>query len=79
MIKSENKLIKEQRALSRKKKGSKNREKARLQLANTHEKIRNQRTDFLQKTSTKIVRENQMIVLENLSTKNLAKLAYCMN
>ena len=71
--KSEKKLKIAQRHLSRKKKGSKNKEKARLKVACLHEKIFNRRTDFLHKTSKKIVDENQIICLENLSVKNMMK------
>ncbi|MHC9162075.1 RNA-guided endonuclease TnpB family protein, partial [Exiguobacterium profundum] len=62
--KSEAKVKKAQRALSRKKIGSKNREKAKLLLAKKHEKIANQRKDFLHKLSRRIVDENQVIVVE---------------
>jgi putative transposase len=67
------------RRLSRKQKGSKNRDKAKIKLAKLNEKIRNQRTDFLQKLSTKFINENQIICLEDLnvsgmlSKHNLAK------
>jgi len=62
--KSERRLAKLQRDLSRKKKGSNNRNKARLKVAKLHEKIANQRKDFLHKLSSKIIDENQVIVLE---------------
>jgi putative transposase len=70
---SEKKIKKAQQALSRKKKGSKNREKARLVLAKKHEKIANQRKHFLHKLSNKITDENQVIVIETLSSCNLMK------
>jgi len=60
-----------QRSLSRKKKGSKNREKVRLKLAKAYEKLVNQRQDFLHKLSSKIINENQVIVLEDLKVKNM--------
>ncbi len=69
--KSEKRLKKLQRDLSRKKKGSKNRNKARLKVAKLHEKIANQRGDFLHKLSSKIICENQVIVLEDLQVKNM--------
>lgn len=69
--KSEKRLRKLQKDLSRCKKGSKNREKCRIKVAKQHEKIANQRKDFLQKLSTRIIRENQMIVLEDLKVKNM--------
>jgi putative transposase len=62
-----------QRSLSRKKKGSKNREKARLQVAKLHEKITNQRNDYLHKVSNEITNENQVIVMEDLRVKNMQK------
>ena len=70
---SEKRLKFLQRSLSRKKKGSKNYEKARLQLAKIHEKIKNQRKDFLHKLSNIITNENQVIVMEDLCVKNLMK------
>ena len=69
--KSEKKLAKLQKDLSRKTKGSNNRYKARLKVAKLHQKIANQRKDFLQKLSTKIINENQVIVLEDLRVKNM--------
>ena len=71
--KSEKRLQKLQRDLSRKKKGSKNRNKARLKVAKLHEKITNQRKDFLHKVSSKIINENQVIVLEDLKVNNMIK------
>ena len=69
--KSEKKLAKLQKDLSRKNKGSNNRYKARLKIAKLHQRIANQRKDFLQKLSTKIISENQVIVLEDLKVKNM--------
>lgn len=69
--KSEKKLRKLQKDLSRCKKESKNREKCRVKVAKQHEKITNQRKDFLHKLSTRIIRENQTIVLEDLRVKNM--------
>ena len=71
--KSEEKIKKAQRALSRKKKGSKNRDKARIILAKKHEKIVNQRQDFLHKLSKRMVDDNQVIVVETLKSKNMMK------
>lgn len=71
--KSEKRLKKLQKDLSRKRKGSKNRNKLRLKVAKLHEKIANQRKDFLHKTSTKIIRENQSVVIEDLRVKNMLK------
>jgi putative transposase len=66
-------LKKAQRNLSRKQKGSKRREKARKRVAKIHAKIKDTRTDFLHKLSTRIVRENQTIVLEDLNTSGMVK------
>lgn len=66
-------MAKLQKNLSRKIKGSKNRQKARLKLAKLHQKIANQRKDFLHKLSTKIINENQVIVIEDLKVKNMLK------
>jgi len=62
-----------QRNLCRKKKGSKRREKARKRVAKIHAKIKDTRTDFLQKLSKKIVRENQTIILEYVNTSGMVK------
>ncbi|WP_335870887.1 RNA-guided endonuclease TnpB family protein, partial [Bacillus sp. 2205SS5-2] len=62
--KAEKRLAFLQRSLSRKKKGSSNRTKVRLQVAKLHEKITNQRNDFLHKVSNEITNENQVIVIE---------------
>ena len=69
--KSYKKLIKSQIRLSSKTKGSKNYQKARVKLAKVHEKIANQRIDFLHKESLKLIKENQIIILEDLNVKNM--------
>lgn len=71
--KSMHKLIREQRKLSRKQKGSNNRNKQRVKVAFVHEKITNQRNDFLQKQSTMLIRENQTICIEDLKIKNMMR------
>ena len=73
LYKSEKKLKKAQRSMSRKQKGGKNRNKSRIKFAKKHEKIANQRKDFLHKLSKKITDENQVIVIETLSSKNMMK------
>ena len=70
---TEKQLVKAQRELSRKQKGSNNRNKARLKVAKLHEKIANQRNDFLHKLSTKLINENQVIVIEDLKVSNMMK------
>ncbi len=69
----EKKLAKAQRRLSKKKKGSKNRAKARLKVAKAHAKIADRRRDYQQKLSTRIIRENQTICIESLQVKNMVK------
>jgi len=71
--KLEQKLAKLQRQLSRRKIGGKNRDKARLAIARAHEKVSNCRQDFLHKLSTRLIRENQTICLEDLRVENLLK------
>jgi putative transposase len=66
-------LRKCQRNLARKQKGSKRREKARLRVAKLHAKVKDTRTDFLHKLSTKLIRENQTIILEDLNTSGMLK------
>jgi putative transposase len=70
---SELKLKKAQRKLSKRVKNSKNRFKQQKKVFKLHEKIRNQRLDFLHKLSTKLINENQVICLEDLSVKNMIK------
>jgi putative transposase len=71
--KAQKKLRKAQRRLSRKKKASMNRRKQRLLVARLHEKVANQRKDFLHKVSHKLVHENQVIYLEDLNVKGMLK------
>ena len=73
MKKSLDKLVKLQKKLSRKSKGSSNRNKARIRVAKLHEHIANQRKDFLHKLSTEIVKTNDVICLEDLQVKNMIK------
>lgn len=73
LSKSEKRLAKLQIRLSRKQNGSNNRNKARIKVARQHEKISNQRQDFLQKLSTKIINDYDIICLETLQVKNMIK------
>ena len=59
------------KCLSRKKKGSKNRNKIRIKLAKIHEKIVNQRNTYLHQITSKIVNENQVICIEDLNVKGM--------
>jgi putative transposase len=69
--KSELKLKKLQKAVSKKQLSAKNRYKAQKQLARQHEKVSNQRQDFLHKTSKQLVSENQAIYIESLAIRNM--------
>ncbi|MDR6226221.1 IS605 OrfB family transposase [Desmospora profundinema] len=69
----EKKLAKVQRTMSRRTKGGSNWNKARIQMARLHEKIVNARHDFLHKLSSKLIRENQTICIEDLAVKNMVK------
>ena len=62
-----------QRRVSRKVKGSKNRQKAIQKLARCHEKVANQRNDFLHKLSNRVVSENQAIAVESLNVAGMQK------
>src|SRR5690606_18642132 len=70
------KISKEQRKLSLKKKGSNNRKKQRLKVAKLHEKITNKRKDYLHKLSRKIINENQIIIIEKLNVKNMLETSH---
>lgn len=71
--KSLRKLGRLQRQLSRKSKGSHNREKARIRVAKLHEHVANQRQDMLHKLSTALIRTNDIVCLEDLAPKNMMK------
>jgi putative transposase len=75
LMQYENKLAKAQRKVSRKTKGSSNRNKAKLIVSRIHEKIANIRKDFLNKLTHKLTHENQVrtIVMEDLSVSNMMK------
>jgi putative transposase len=69
----EKKLAKAQRKHARKKKGGKNREKARCKVARLHARIADTRRNFQQQVSTRLIRENQVICLESLHIKGMVK------
>jgi putative transposase len=71
--KHERNLKNKQKALSRKQKGSNNRNKSRVKVAKVHNKISRCREDFQHKLSRRIVNENQVIVCENLNIKGMVK------
>lgn len=62
-----------QRKLSRKQKGSANRAKAKHRVAKIHGKVRDRRRDMLHKLSTRLVREHDVIVIEDLSVRNMVR------
>lgn len=66
-------LAKAQRVLAKKEKGSANRAKARLKVARIHARITDRRKDHLHKLSTRLVRENQVIAIEDLSVRNMVR------
>jgi putative transposase len=71
--KDEKRLAKAQRRHARKKKGSKNRAKARKKVARVHARIADRRRDFLHQLSTRLIRENQTVCVESLHVKNMVK------
>jgi putative transposase len=72
-VKAQKKLRRVHRSHSRRVKGSKNLEKARILATRQEEKVVNQRTDFLHKHSIRLIRENQTIGVEDLAVKNMLK------
>ncbi|MEU4841141.1 RNA-guided endonuclease TnpB family protein [Nocardia testacea] len=66
-------MAKAQRVLAKKQKGSNNRAKARLRVARIHTRIADRRSDHLHKLSTRLVRENQVIAIEDLSVRNMVR------
>ena len=71
--KAEKRLKVLQRRYSKKQKGSKRQERARLQLAKAHEKVRNCRIDYIHKVTSKIIRENQTVIIEDLNVDGMMK------
>jgi len=67
------KLRRAQQALSRKQKGSANRAKARTKVAKVHARITDRRRDHLHKLTTRIIRENQTVIIEDLSVRNMVR------
>jgi putative transposase len=66
-------LAKAQRRLAKKQKGSANRAKAKVKTARVYARITDRRTDFLHKLSTRITRENQTVIIEDLSVRNMVR------
>jgi putative transposase len=59
--------------MARTQRGSANRDKARLRVARVHARIADRRKDFLHKLTTRLVRDNQAVVIEDLSVKNMVR------
>ncbi|MGA5805470.1 RNA-guided endonuclease InsQ/TnpB family protein [Streptomyces cellulosae] len=70
---AEKHLKKAQRNLSRKEKGSKNRDKARIRVARAHARVADARREFHHRLSTRLIRENQAVAVEDLAVKGLAR------
>ncbi|MFE5177131.1 RNA-guided endonuclease InsQ/TnpB family protein [Streptomyces sp. NPDC056634] len=70
---AEKKLKRAQQSLSRKAKGSANRDKARIKVARAHGQVADARREFHHQLSTKIIRENQAVAVEDLAVKGLAR------
>ena len=73
LAKRQKKLARLQRQLSRKSKGSGRYEKARCKVARLHEHVSNQRQDMLHKLSTQLIRENDLICIEDLAPRNMVR------
>ncbi len=70
---AQKRLRRAQRVLARRVKGSKRRAKAKVRVARIHRRVRDIRNDFLHKLSTRLVRENQVVAVEDLAVKNMVK------
>jgi len=66
-------LARYQRRLARCQKGSANRAKAKAKVARAHRKVRNARADFLHRTTTRLVRGNDLIAIEDLAVQNMVR------
>ncbi|MFD8074025.1 RNA-guided endonuclease InsQ/TnpB family protein [Streptomyces sp. NPDC059718] len=70
---AEKRLKRAQRALSRKEKGSRRRDKARIRVARAHARVADARREFHHQLSTRLIRENQAVAVEDLAVKGLAR------
>ncbi|GAA1178640.1 MULTISPECIES: RNA-guided endonuclease InsQ/TnpB family protein [Streptomyces violaceusniger group] len=70
---AEKKLKRAQQALSRKAKGSNNRNKARIKVARAHAQVADARREFHHQLSTRLIRDNQAVAVEDLAVKGLAR------
>ncbi len=71
LAQEEKKLARAQKRHAKKRKGSRNREKARRRVARIHARIRDKRRDYQHQLSTRLIRENQVICVESLAVKNM--------
>ncbi|TVZ03946.1 transposase [Trebonia kvetii] len=73
LARRERSLARYQRRLARCQQGSANRAKARAKVARAHRKVRASRSDFLHRTSARLVRDHDVIVIEDLAVKNMVR------
>ena len=73
LARRERSLARYQRRLARCQQGSANRAKARAKVARAHRKVRASRADFLHRTSARLVRDHDVIVIEDLAVKNMVR------
>ena len=73
LARRERNLVRYQRRMARKVKGSANRAKARAKVARAHRKVRASRADFLHRSSARLVRDHDVIVIEDLAVKNMIR------
>ena len=73
LARRERNLARYQRRMARCQRGSKNRAKAKAKVARAHRKVRASRADFLHRTSTRLVRDHDVIVIEDLAVKNMVR------
>lgn len=71
--KDRERLAKAQRRLARKQTGSKNRAKARTKVARIHARITDRRQDYLHKVTTRLIRDNQAVIIEDLAVRNMVR------
>ncbi|MBN6053583.1 transposase [Nonomuraea sp. RK-328] len=73
LAKREHNLARYQRRMARRQRGSANRAKAKAKVARAHRKVRSSRTDFLHRTSARLIRDHDVIVIEDLAVKNMVR------
>jgi len=73
LARRERNLARYQRRMARCQRGSANRAKAKAKVARAHRKVRASRADFLHRTSTRLVRDHDVIVIEDLAVKNMVR------